>query len=379
MCWVVPTSDAVEKIWDVVVIGAGPAGASAARVAAAAGADVVLVEKATLPRYKTCGGGLIGYSLSELPEGFRIPVRQRIDGVRFTRDGRWGRTWRDRDGGDLLVLVNRAQFDAALTETAKQAGAQIWEGCAVTGLQESLGRAVLQLADGRRLLARAVVGADGSAGRTARYIGVEYGQVDLGLEAEIPVPPDVAAAWAGTVQIDWGPIRGSYGWVFPKGDRLSVGVISARGTAPRARAYRAQLIHRLGLSGVRPDIDSGHLTRCRTLESPLARGRVLVAGDAAGLLEPWTREGISFALRSGRMAGVAAARLARAGQTEVEAVTAAYRDEIISALGPEIASGAKRLAAYERYPLVVHAAIATLPVAWRRFAEICRRRASPTG
>jgi geranylgeranyl reductase family protein len=367
------------ELWDVAVVGAGPAGASAARAAARAGARVVLLEKSALPRYKTCGGGLIGLSRAELPEGFDLPVRQRIDAITFTQQGRRMRTRRERSG-ELLALVNRADFDHALAKAAVEAGARLVEGTAVAGVEqpESDGNAeaVLTLTDGTRLRARAVVGADGSASRVGRHVGVRFRQVDLGLEAEIPVPPQVAQEWVGRVLIDWGPVRGSYGWVFPKGETLTVGVIAARGQGEATRAYYREFVERLGLAGYPAAEDSGHLTRCRAADSPLFRGRVLVAGDAAGLLEPWTREGISYALRSGRLAGEAAARLAAAGDEPV-AVTEAtdlYRREIEALLVPEMAAGERLLAAFERHPGSFHAAVTALPPAWRAFAQVCRGR-----
>lgn len=385
-------------LWDVAVVGAGPAGATAARVAAEAGARVALLEKAALPRYKTCGGGLIGLSREALPAGFELPVRQRIDAITFTQQGRRGRTKRDRDGG-MLTLVNRADFDHALAKAAVEAGAHLYEGAAVTAVADAdsagarpeadadgalagksaEGPVVLTLADGTRLAARAVVGADGSASRIARYVGVTCRQVDLGLEAEIAVPPAVAERWAGRVLIDWGPVRGSYGWVFPKGDTLTVGVIAARGAAgdgEATRAYYREFIGQLGLSGFPAVTDSGHLTRCRTADSPLSRGRVLVAGDAAGLVEPWTREGISYALRSGRFAGEAAARLAGAAAADAAAVTREYRERVEAVLGTEMDAGALLLAAFEKRPGFFHAAVTTLPIAWRAFAEVCHGRAT---
>jgi geranylgeranyl reductase family protein len=362
-------------VWDVAVVGAGPAGATAARVAARAGARVVLLEKAALPRYKTCGGGLIGLSLAALPPGFELPVRQRIDAISFTHQGRRSRTRRDRAGG-LLALVNRAEFDHALAKAAVEAGARLCEGAAVAAIEQPGGEsAVLTLSDGSRVRARAVVGADGSAGRTGRHVGVSFRQVDLGLEAEIPVPAAVAGQWSGRVLIDWGPVPGSYGWVFPKGDTLTVGVIAARGSGEQTRAYYREFVERLGLAGYPAAADSGHLTRCRTADSPLARGRVLVAGDAAGLLEPWTREGISYALRSGALAGEAAASAAAATDAAgVAQCTARYRERVESLLGPEMAAGERLLAAFEKRPAFFHGSVTALPMAWRAFAGVCRGR-----
>ncbi|SCF97623.1 geranylgeranyl reductase family [Streptomyces sp. Ncost-T6T-2b] len=209
----------------------------------------------------------------------------------------------------LFGLINRPEFDAGLVEEAQKAGAELRTGASVVRVEQH-GPAVpdrrtvaVVLAGGETVLARAVVGADGSAGRIGAHVGVKLDQVDLGLEAEIPVPATVAEDWAGRVLIDWGPMPGSYGWVFPKGDTLTVGVISARGDGAGTKRYLEDFIARLGLAGFEPAVSSGHLTRCRSDDSPLSRGRVVVCGDAAGLLEPWTREGISFALRSGRRRG----------------------------------------------------------------------------
>ncbi|MBC3987671.1 geranylgeranyl reductase family protein [Streptomyces sp. AC563] len=370
-------ADDGESVWDVVVVGAGPAGASAAHAAACAGRRVLLLEKAELPRYKTCGGGIIGPSREALPPGFEMPLRDRVHAVTFSLNGKLSRTRRSKQM--LFGLINRPEFDAALVESATAAGATLRTGVTVSRVEQH-GPSVpdrrtvaVVLSDGETVLARAVVGADGSASRIAGHVGVKVEQVDLGLEAEIPVPPTVAEDWAGRVQIDWGPIPGSYGWVFPKGDTLTVGVISARGEGAETKRYLQDFIARLGLAGFEPSISSGHLTRCRSDDSPLSRGRVLVCGDAAGLLEPWTREGISFALRSGRLAGEWAVRIAEAHDA-VDARRQAlnYAFAIKSGLGVEMGVGRRLLLAYERRPGMVHAAITGLRPAWRAFAKITR-------
>ncbi|MER5969784.1 geranylgeranyl reductase family protein [Streptomyces sp. NPDC002055] len=366
-----------EPEWDVVVVGAGPAGASAAYAAAAAGRRVLLLEKAELPRYKTCGGGIIGPSRDALPPGFELPLRDRVHAVTFSLNGRLARTRRSRRM--LFGLINRPEFDQQLVAAAQQAGATLRTGVTVTRVEQH-GPAVpdrrtvaVVLSGGETVLARAVVGADGSASRIGAHVGVKLDQVDLGLEAEIPVPESVQEDWAGRVLIDWGPMPGSYGWVFPKGDTLTVGVISARGEGAGTKRYLEDFIGRLGLAGFEPSISSGHLTRCRADDSPLSRGRVLVCGDAAGLLEPWTREGISFALRSGRLAGEWAVRIAEAHDA-VDARRQAlnYAFAIKAGLGVEMGVGRRMLAAFERRPGLLHAAITGFRPAWNAFAKITR-------
>ncbi|MFF8334695.1 MULTISPECIES: geranylgeranyl reductase family protein [Streptomyces] len=367
-----------EQVWDVVVVGAGPAGASAAYAAAVAGRRVLLLEKAELPRYKTCGGGIIGPSRDSLPPGFELPLRDRVHAVTFSLNGKLSRTRRSRNM--LFGLVNRAEFDHRLVESALKAGADVRTGVTVSRVEQHGPAvpdrrtvAVVLAGEERPVLARAVVGADGSASRIGAHVGVKTEQVDLGLEAEIPVPPSVAEDWAGRVLVDWGPLPGSYGWVFPKGDTLTVGVISARGEGASTKRYLEDFIARLGLAGFEPSVSTGHLTRCRADDSPLSRGRVLVCGDAAGLLEPWTREGISFALRSGRLAGEWAVRIAESHDA-VDARRQAlnYAFAVKAGLGVEMGVGRRLLGIYSRRPGLFHAALTGFRPAWNVFARFTR-------
>jgi flavin-dependent dehydrogenase len=147
--------------------------------------------------------------------------------------------------------------------------------------------------------------------------------------------------------------------VFPKGDTLTVGVIGDRRSGPALRAYYRSFVASLGLDLGTAVVDGGHLTRVRAPGSPLVRGRLLVAGDAGGLLEPWTREGISFALRSGALAGAAAA-----------GDPATYPAAVEAELGPEMAAGRRALAAFTRHPRVVHEVLRSLPGTWGLFTRL---------
>jgi geranylgeranyl reductase family protein len=333
---------------------------AAAYAAARRGARTIVLERSEHPRYKTCGGGLIGLSLAALPDGLAVPSREVVRRATFTVDGRlaFTRSWPD----PLITMVQRDEFDAALATAARAAGATVRERTTVRSVEQQADLVRLRLAGGpggEEVRARVVIGADGSAGIMARHVGVAFDQVDLGLEVDVPVP--AASPWPGRLLIDWGPVPGSYGWVFPKGDLLTVGVIAARGEGERTRAYLRSLLERLRLSDVEPVHDSGHLTRCRADGSPVRRGRVLVAGDAAGLLDPWTREGISFALRSGGLAGAAAA----------SGDLATYERAVDSTLAPIMAAGRRLLRLFRAHPLACHAALAT-PPGWRIFVRICR-------
>jgi geranylgeranyl reductase family protein len=352
------------ETWDVAVIGAGPAGAMAALAAAGQRRRVVILERFPLPRYKTCAGGLIGASVTSLPAGVTPPVRARATSFTFSLRGRPART--RTAAVPLLRLVQRADFDARLVAAAVAAGAVVYDGTMVTKLTAGTDAVRITTRNRGDICARAVVGADGSAGRSSAHVGVVFEEVDLGLEVEVATPPGQARDWAERVLIDWGTIPGGYAWVFPKGDALSAGVIGGRGAPERLRSYLDGFLARLQLDQQAPLVSSGHLTRCRADGSPLYRGRVLVAGDAAGLLEPWTREGISFALRSGAMAGRAAAGAAAAPSTAAAAAAmAAYAAEVSATLEPEMRAGRLLRRAFTRHPRLFYRAVVAFPWAWR--------------
>ena len=349
--------------WDVAVIGAGPAGLAAASAAAAAGARTIVLERAEHPRYKTCGGGLIGASRAAAGDLIDVPARDEIRSVTVTLRG--GQEFTRSHGEPMLAMVARDEFDAALLKRAEENGAQVRQRAQVRAIDQGNGCATARLTDGSEVTAAAVIGADGSSGVTARHVGAEFDQVDLGLELEIAVPDAVAGQWAGRVLLDWGKIPASYGWVFPKGDRLTVGVIAARGQGEATKAYLREFTGRLGLSGYEAVQDSGHLTRCRSDRSPLRKGRVIVAGDAAGLLDPWTREGISFALRSGALAGEYAAK----GDLD------GYVAAVGAALVPDMRAGRTLLSAFTRHTGTFHRGLSTAK-GWSAFVKMCRSEIS---
>ncbi|HVT70913.1 MAG TPA: geranylgeranyl reductase family protein, partial [Trebonia sp.] len=292
-----------------------------------------------------------------------VPARDQITAATVTLRG--GQEFTRSAPRPFLAMVVREEFDAALLKRAEENGARIRQRAQVRAVEQADGHAVARLSDGTEVAATAIIGADGSSGVTARHVGAEFDQVDLGLEVEIAVPDRVARQWAGRVLLDWGKIPASYGWVFPKGDRLTVGVIAARGQGEATRAYLREFTARLGLSGLEAVQDSGHLTRCRSDASPLRKGRVVVAGDAAGLLDPWTREGISFALRSGALAGEYAAK----GDLD------GYAAAVGATLVPDMRAGRTLLSAFTRHTGTFHRGLAS-PQGWRAFMKICRSEVS---
>jgi len=360
-------ADHAAVVWDVLVVGAGPAGSSAARVAAEGGASVLLVDRARFPRYKTCGGGLIGISLAYLPTSVLPTIEQEVREVRFSLHGGVVKT--HRRALPFLALVQRERFDEALVQAAVAAGATFEGSVVVKSLEESAEGLVTVTTDREQLRARVVVGADGTSGRIGRYVGVQNRGIDLALEVELTRTPQ-SRAFDGSVAFDWGSAPGSYAWVFPKGEVLTVGVIQAKGESQQTRDYLDSWLKVTGLDSLETERSSGHLTQWRADGSPLRRGAVLVVGDAAGLLDPWTREGLSYALRSGCWAGEAAAVATSLAGVRNDALEA-YTRRVLAELDPDIRAGERLLHFFERHPRMVHFGLAHSGMGIRLFLAVC--------
>lgn len=377
---------------DVAVVGAGPAGAAAARAAAHAGAEVLLIDRLAPPRYKRCGGGLVYLSAAAagLPAAVLAGVtRDRVTTVEVShRLGRVSR-WSPVRHPDGLRFVDRADFDAALVDQACRAGARLLAPATLQRIREDRTGVWLQLDGGPGVRARVVVGADGSAGRCAATVGVRSDRVDLGLESEVRLGAAERLWWRGRMWLDLSPVTGAagaYAWAFPKGDHLTVGVIGDRTASPALRDYLRRVLARLDLAGAPLVSSGGHLTRCRAADSPVVfdGGRVLLAGDAAGLVEPWTREGISFALRSGVLAGRSAAAMTRApgaphpGSREAAVGATRYTRLLGDVCVPELAAGAALLARVGGRPGTAVALLRT-PPGRRAFERVIAGEASFSG
>ena len=288
--------------YDVVIVGGGPAGSAAGRTLAGSGMRALIVEKTRHPRPKPCGGLLSGRSLGAIDAVFGAEVRARVSlaethGCRmFLRDRLIGEV----TDGPQLALTQREVLDETLFRAAASAGCDAREGVAVAGVRPARGEVVL--ASGEALHARVIVVANGASGLVARRGRRRAG---FGLVAEAPV--DLLAEDSPLPRIHFGLLPWGYGWMFPRGDTVNIGVgaMLCRGTDFRGalRDLVAMTCRPGAWERMKP---RGHrLPYGGTLAHP-GRANVLNAGDAAGFVEPLTGEGIAFALDSGRLSAEAA-------------------------------------------------------------------------
>ena len=282
------------------VVGAGPAGSAAAIHLARGGARVLLADKAHFPRDKPCGGGLTGRALRHAPCDVESVVEHVVD--RFVLRARYGRCVKRRSKTPLIRMTQRRRLDLHLAEQAAATGADFRDGVRVEDL--ALGEAgVTAIVGGSPVRASFVVGADGANGLVARSAELGEGIVrGVALEANVrwgtldPVP------YRETAWVELGVVPGGYGWVFPKGDHANLGVGGWLDEGPRLRAHLDQLAREHGIDpGALADV-RGHRLPMRRLGAPAARGRVLLVGDAAGLVDPLSGDGIYEAFVSARLA-----------------------------------------------------------------------------
>lgn len=299
----------------VAVVGAGPAGSAAALHLARGGADVVLVEKAELPRVKVCGGGVVKRALRHLPDGVELPVERDCRRVSMrVFEGGFGHAVERPEA--IVRMTMRADLDRALALAAERAGARLWTACAVTSIARHAQHVELETPRGT-LRADFVVLADGATGACARMAGFDDVLATIpALEAEVRVDDETLRARADTAVFDFGGVvGGGYGWVFGKREHLSCGVLSMRRGSSGLRDRLSKYLEAAGIRAQSLDV-RGYVIPVRPRRGGFARGRVLLAGDAAGCADPVTAEGISLALHSGSIA--ARAVLENAGARDAE-------------------------------------------------------------
>ena len=343
--------------WDVIVVGAGPGGATCAWKCAEAGLKTLLLERAaTLPRYKPCGGG-IPVSLTRYVSGLDHPEQFADLTVTHLRH-----SWKGKDpvlarmetatgAASEVWMVQRPRFDAFLVSQAQSHGATVSTDVRVTAVDIDNDGVTVRGSDGQAWRARHVVGADGAKGIVGGRVGLRLAR-RYGMAREIEIPFDAAGGeWHPALEpraayLDYGTVANGYAWIFPKRGFLSVGAGMLLPRKPTTDAENN--IGRILKRAIDTLLESVGMTYPEGTDAPrlwahpipfwqgleplaTADGRALLVGDAAGVVQPLFGEGIQYAVRTGAVAAhhIAAGTVAT-GYTD--AVRDLFADEFDAAL-----------------------------------------------
>ena len=353
---------------DVIVVGAGPAGATTAFYLAQSGLDVLVLEKSTFPREKVCGDGLTPRAVKALVAmGIGVSEKDgwvRNKGLRVIGAGkRMELPWPDLASyPDYGLVRTRLDLDETLARRAQQAGARLLEGVTVTGpvLDERTGRITGVVArpagaEGeRRYAARVVVAADGNSSRLSVAMGLRKRDdrpLGVAVRTYYRSPrhdDDYLESWLDLWDGD--RLLPGYGWVFGMGDGTSnVGLGLLNTSAAFGNTdYHAML--RKWLNGMPAEWGFTEENRTQPIRgaalpmgfnrTPHYHNGLLLAGDAGGMVNPFNGEGIAYAMESGEiLARTIVQGLARARRAETERVLAGYPQALNQAYGGYYALG----------------------------------------
>jgi flavin-dependent dehydrogenase len=207
----------------------------------------------------------------------------------------------------IVHMTMRSDLDCLLAREAGNAGASIVESCPVRHMTERE-QFVEISADRGNFRAKFIVAADGVHSATAKAAGwPELPALAPALEYEVHLYGEDFERFDQIPRFDFNSIEAGYAWVFPKRAHLSVGILCTRRTKTDLHAKLGDYMERLGITRVKKIEKHGYLIPLAPRREALARGRVLLVGDAAGLVDPVTAEGISHAIRSGQLAATALA------------------------------------------------------------------------
>ena len=296
--------------YDVIVLGAGPAGSGAAKRAADLGLSVALIDRAVFPRHKLCGALVSPRALAAIADVHGAPLPDEICLASRQVAFKWsGEVLREIDAPYPLTYTTRLDLDHWLQRSALAAGAANLEGTRVAEIRE--GENALLLEDGRRLTFGVLIGADGAASPVARHLfgrAFDPDKIAFAFETEVadPCAPDAL------MSIDFRIVRWGYGWNFPKRATRTIGLGGIKSVDQDLKALMNDYLLQEGVDPATVTIKGAHLPGGDYRARP-GRGNVLLAGDAAGFVDAITGEGIALAIESGALAAEAAAQAIRAG------------------------------------------------------------------
>lgn len=279
-------------MYDIIVVGAGPSGASSALFLARKGISVLIIEKKKLPRYKVCAGGTSKFTFDILdvsPTFFDALSIERLKII-----------YKNKEKGyeippNTIFTFHRGDFDYKLTILACENGAELVDGEEVISIEEENKSIILTTDLGHRFKTRYLIGADGVGSKVARFIGSDFNyKLPLAIQKDIPYENPVP-----TISLFIGLVPMGYGWIFPKKRFLSIGLGAYKFSLREMPKILSNIL--VGFNHDNLPLLAHPIPFYRG-KRRLAKNNILLVGDSAHITDPFSGEGIRNGIKSARVA-----------------------------------------------------------------------------
>jgi geranylgeranyl reductase family protein len=349
-------------MYDCLIVGAGPAGGTAAYHLAKQGRSVLVLEKESLPRYKPCGGGVSPIVAQWFDFDFSPAISLRVNTIRYT--------WNMGDPVEAelqtpepIWMVRRNVFDHFLIQKAQQQGAELRDQTEVTGIEFKGDRWQVNTADAS-INARYLIAADGAKGPMARWLGFKDRKRRMGGALEAEAMTEIENPQ--TAHFEFGMVKNGYIWNFPKADGYSIGIGAFRGgTAQNLRAIVTEYSTLFGVDFTAIK-QHGHPLCLWEGDQTLHTQQAVLAGEAACVVDPFTAEGIRPSMFSGLKASEAIDQALSGDINALERYTAIINEE----WGADMVWAQRLAGAFYRVPGLGYRLGIKKPGATRRMGQI---------
>ncbi|WP_281336889.1 geranylgeranyl reductase family protein [Flavobacterium eburneipallidum] len=323
------------KVFDVAIIGSGPAGASAALELSKSGISTVIIEKEILPRYKTCGGGFVYRGRKSMPFDIASVVEKEF----FEVDTYFANTnlkYTTQRNQPIISMIMRDTFDNLIVEKSKENGVTLLQNHKV--LDITFGDIQTIHTSEGDVQAKFIIAGDGALSPVAKIAGwKETRTIIPALEYEVEVPAADFERLSKNVRFDVDAIPLGYGWCFPKKNHLSIGVGVFVKTKQKIdlKKYYADYLKILGITEIISEQAHGFVIPVSPRTDTFVQKNVFLIGDSAGFADPLTAEGISNSILSGVLA---AQSIVESNLDSAQAATL-YQQKLEDGILPEIKTG----------------------------------------